>query len=223
MVQHLKQPREKIIAETTLKHSVLMWSLFRVFSLIYFFLVAFSSIDFPACVSSPISFLRIPLLVILCFHGFRGLRYTSISTTSVVASSDEVVLNEEQIFNASYKYMGRYGRKEGKNRGKVQINFEITFVCYVEMIICWVFVVIILREMLLIERGALSVHSSLFNYQSPMFISNLRYRLPSSYACARILQGFCIFCCHKCHTVLFLTSVFDLQVSRCFSENHTSF
>ena len=157
MVQHLKQPREKIIAETALKHSVLMWSLFRVFSLIYFFLVAFSSIDFPACVSSPISFLRIPLLVILCFHSFRGLRYTSISTTSVVASSDEVVLNEEQIFNASYKYMGRYGRKEGKNRGKVQINFEITFVCYVEMIICWVFVVIILREMLLIERGALIV------------------------------------------------------------------
>ena len=89
------------------------------------------------------------------------------------------------------------------------------FVCYVEMIICWVFVAIILREMLLIERGALIVQSSLFNYQSPLFISNLRYRLPSSYACARILQGFCIFCCHKCHTVLFLTSVFDLQVSRC--------
>lgn len=138
MVQHLKQPREKIIAETTLKHSVLMWSLFRVFSLIYFFLVAFSSIDFPACVSSPISFLRIPLLVVLCFHSFRGSRYSSISTTSVVASSDEVVLNEEQIFNASYKYMGRYGRNEGKNRGKLHINLEIPFVCYVEMTIYWV-------------------------------------------------------------------------------------
>ena len=122
MVQHLKRPREKIIAETTLKHSVLMWSLFRVFSLIYFFLVAFSSFDFPACVSSPIAILRIPLLVVIyfhSFHSFRGLRYTSISTTSVVASSDEVVLNEEQIFNASYKYMGRYGRNEGKNRRKV--------------------------------------------------------------------------------------------------------
>ncbi len=34
--------------------------------------------------------------------------------------------------------MGRYGRKEGKNRGKVQINFEIVFVCYVEMMIYWV-------------------------------------------------------------------------------------
>ena len=119
--------------------------------------------------------------------------------------------------------MGRHGRNEGKNRGKVQINLETPFVCYVEMIIYWVFVAIILREMLLIERGALSVHSSFFNNQSPLFISNLRYRLPSSYACARVLQGFCIFCCHKCHTDLFQTSVFHLQVSRCFSENHTSF
>ena len=160
MVEHLKQPHEKRIVETTLKHSVLMWSLFRVFSLIYFFLVAFPSFDFPACVSSPISFLRIPLLVVLCFHSFhrfRDSRYSSNSTTSVVASSDEVVLNEEQIFNASYKYMDRYGRNEGKNRRKVQINLEIPFVCYVEMVICWVFVTIILREMLLIERGALIV------------------------------------------------------------------
>mgnify|MGYP007104435359 FL=1 len=53
--------------------------------------------------------------------------------------------------------MGRYGCKEGKNRGKVQINLEIPFICYVEMIIYWVFVAIILREMLLIERGALIV------------------------------------------------------------------
>ena len=60
--------------------------------------------------------------------------------------------------------MGRYERNEGKNRGKVQINLEIPFICYVEMIIYWVFVAIILREMLLIERGALIVQSSFFNY-----------------------------------------------------------
>lgn len=60
--------------------------------------------------------------------------------------------------------MGRYGRNEGKNRGKLHINLEIPFVCYVEKTIYWVLVAIILREMSLIERGALIVQSSLFNY-----------------------------------------------------------
>ena len=130
--------------------------------------------------------------------------------------------------------MGRYGRNEGKNLGKVQINLETCFICNVV-----VAKEIIFREMLL-SRGEhwlfnphsslFTLHSSLFNHhsllfncRSSMFISNLRYHLPNSHACARILQGFCTFCCHKCHTVFFQTSVFDFQVSRRFSENNTSF
>ena len=126
--------------------------------------------------------------------------------------------------------MGRYGRKEVKNRGKVQINFEITFVCYVEMIICWVLLRLFfekcywLRE----EHWLFNPHSSTTNLQCLFPISVIAcqaltrarasYRDFAFFAVTSVTQSF--------FSLVFLTfkwAVVLAKTTRCFSENHTLF